>query len=212
VNADIARAWIAANLVASVVSGILAVLLYWVRSAIDPADAVRFVVDRGLLIAVTALQFAIYARLSGAVLGSIVPALSQRIWLRLHLFIGASAGTCLAFLTPGADSDSAPLELKNAAEAIFLIATFALGGGVLGTVMGWLQGLVLRRVAQPMGLWIASTALATSIMLVAVITDVLLFSDEFGIRAELLLSSMLILAETIGAVFMVPAVLCLRPR
>lgn len=211
-NADIARAWIVANLIASVVSGILAVLLTWVRSAIDPTDVVGLAVDRGLLIAVTALQFAIYARLSGAVLGSILPVLSQKIWLEVHLLVGALVGIFFTLVAPSVDADSGPLELKDTAEGIFIVVMFGLSGGVLGAMMGWLQSLVLRRVAEPTSLWIVSTALATSIMMAAVITQTLLFPEESGVRSELLLSTTLVLAETVGAVLMVPAVLRLRPK
>lgn len=214
-NADIARSWIVANLIASAVSAAFALSEYFVRSALDIGGAAATLAATAVYILVTtvftALPFALYARLTGVVLASVVSAFPQRPWSMLHLAMGTVLGICLAFAMLVPDS-SEPLDLESAAEAVFVFSVFAVSGGLLGVAVGGMQALVLCRAARGVKLWVATSGIAMAILAVAVLAIALLAPDGSVLIREMMLSGTILVASMIGAGVMIPAVLKLHSK
>jgi hypothetical protein len=217
VNADIARSWILANLIAATVSAVFGLFDYAIRSALDSYDAATtfgaVAIYTCIAAVIGALSLAFYARLTGAVLVWMLPALPQRLWLALHLTMGAAIGLCLglAALIP-TSGDKGPLELRDTAEFVFLFSVFAAGGGLLGAGLGGSQAMVLRRAAHPTGLWVATSSLGGAILGVALVVYLLLVDLEQPLMRDLALVGTFVAVGIVSAIIMLPAVLRLRPR
>jgi len=212
---DLARRWIAANFITMVATAAFGLVGFWVRYLLDVESADAALSARICYVAaeivMTAAGLALYAQLTGAVLRRIVPAFPWRSWIAMHLVIGlvVGAGVGALLAQPG---DSEPIDWNDTGFVLFTFALVPVAGAVLGAVFGALQALILRRVADGVGPWIAFSSLAASVT-AAIVVGALPFSPLGPTFAsEAFSQSVDVLGAVIGAVVMLPALRHLRPR
>jgi hypothetical protein len=213
-STSIARRWVVANFISLIITASLGLVGYFVRTTFSiDADRSSFAAQAayvGMETASGALSFALYAWLTGSVLSSTIPALSQRAWVTFHLAVGLVFGFFggHAFLQP---SDNEPFDIGT--ELLILIFFVVLvAGGLLGAVFGGLQALILRHAAQGLPVWIGSTALAMMVLLLIAMSAYPLWLFESSLRSELVAVGIWLVGGTAAAIVMVPAVRRLRPR
>ncbi len=215
-NADIARSWILANVIALVVSAVLGLIGYGIRKMLGAdiegatfATQANYVAIETVL---TMLGFALYARLTGAVMASEIPAFPRENWMTMHLVLGILAGLCLGWSSLEPSTEGEPMDWDDTGLLIFLFVLFAVGGGLLGAAFGGLQALVLRPVAEGLRLWVVSSAMAASILAAAVLAGFLLLPSRQGLVDELTSAGTMVMAGVIGSVIMLPALRGLRAK
>lgn len=212
---DLARRWIIANFVIMIATAAAELLNFGIRHALglDSANAllsakVTYVIAQTIL---TLATFVIYAKLTGDVLRVVVPAFPRRSWLAIHLVMGlvVGAGASAAGVSP---SDSEPIDWTDTAVIVLMFVLVAVGGAVLGAIVGGLQALILRRAAYGARAWIAYSALATGLMLLISIGVLSFLPLEQTFVAEAARQASTIVAGVIWALIMLPALRRLRPR
>jgi hypothetical protein len=212
---DLARRWIVANFVAMVATAAVGLLGFGLHNLLDldSADAVLSakICYVAAEIIMTAACLAVYAQLTGAVLRQIVPAFPWRSWLAIHLVTGSVAGAATGVAAAGPGGDSEPIDWNDTGFLVFMFAVVPIGGAVLGSVIGGLQALILRRVARGAGAWIAFSALATSVTL-SIVVGAFPFSPLGStFAAEAVMQGVTVLAGVVNAIMMLPALRRLRP-
>jgi len=169
VNSDIARSWILANVISFVVTATFSLVGYGLRKTlgIGATDAAFFaqLTYVAAEVVLSAVNFALFARLTGAVLATMIPALPHRHWLALHLTLGILGGLVSGLTTLQPEGQSEPFDWDDTALLIFMFVMFAAGGALAGAVFAGLQALVLRPVAAGLRLWIVSSAAALGIVM-----------------------------------------------
>src|SRR5262245_27948054 len=92
---SIAVSWIKNNIVSAIVSGIVSLLIFGVRSAtaaVDTAEGPGSILILYLAVVVlSAFSGAAYGVLTGAVLQRIIPLLPATIWVALHVVMATAA-------------------------------------------------------------------------------------------------------------------------
>jgi len=158
------------------------------------------------------LSFALYARLTGVVMASELPEFPHENWMTMHLVLGITAGLWLGWSSLEPLTQSGPMNWDDSGFLILLFVFFAVGGGLLGATFGCLQALVLRPVAEGLRLWIASSAVAASVLATTVIAAFFLIPSRRWFVDELTGAGVIVVAGVIGCVIMLPALGQLRPR
>ena len=128
-NADIARSWILANVIALVVTAVLGLIGYGIRKMLGAdIDGAEFATQANYVTietVLTMLGFALYARLTGAVMASELPAFPRENWMTMHLVLGILAGLCLGWSLLEPSTDSEPMDWGDTGLLIFLFVLFA---------------------------------------------------------------------------------------
>jgi hypothetical protein len=211
--------WIKANTVAAAIYAVFGTLTFLSDKLLainDPATATAF---RGIAAAIalagTIVPIIAYAMLTGAVLREKLPAFSQRGWIAVHGSIGALLGVGLAafILFGGSASNNAPVPTPSLPVILGGLAIGAVLAAMFGALMGSLQALVLRKAATGTGRWIVLSAIATPLMLVAVVgVAYALGQNSSGFAGGLVMQVTVFVAMIGAAVIMLPALNRLTPR
>jgi hypothetical protein len=212
----VARRWIIANAIAIIVSSACVLAALGARSLLT-VETFKWL-SRGHIayavieILLNPISFAIYALLIGSVLRLIVPNLPRRLWLALHVVMGALIGAGIAFSFSD-DGDSDPIEWSEVSmgAAIFVTALFALGGALLGAALGAVQAIALRRVALGLRFWIGMAAVSGSFLLVIVLAAFRFFQRPM-LESEVAIQCVGLLGALVSTFIMLPALRRLRPR
>lgn len=215
-NADIARSWILANAIAQAVGAITALIGSGIRSALEiGSDDVSLASQAfyvGAEIALSVFYLALFARLTAAVLGAILPGFPYLTWKALHMMLGAGLGISLGLSSLSPSSDDESFNWDDGGELAFVLVAFVVGGGLIGAALGSLQGYVLRPVADGLRSWVMCSAAAVALIAVTSLAVLAVFPSLQGWVVELALSAAMFVSGLIGAVIMLPAVHRLRPR
>jgi hypothetical protein len=155
----------------------------------------------------------LFARLTGAVLAAVIPALPRRDWMALHLALGIVSGLAFGLITLQPEAESEPFDWNDTPLVIFMFGMFAGGGALIGAAFAGFQALVLRRAAKGLWLWIVSSAAALCvIMTLILIASLTVIRSKSGFVSELIVAGTVMAAGVAGALVMIPAVQRLRPR
>jgi hypothetical protein len=215
---SIAIHWIRNCILSALVALAASLLIYGARRATGAAAA-----DAGLGAVVTcyvavaslaALAGAADAVLAGAVLQRVVPFLPVRAWIALHVVvmvvIALGIEMILNLLPEDAETPSLD-ELPK--DMVSLLAGGALVGTAMGTVIGTLQSLVLRRAAEGTAMWIGCSIAALAVaMSVATVAMSALGEAGGGFLHEVAGQLCIFLGVVIGAPIMLPALRRLKSR
>jgi hypothetical protein len=214
---DLARRWIVANVIVMVAMAVCGLLAFGIRNSLGVESAEAALPARTGYVAAEAIMtlacLALYARLTGAVLRRIGPALPGRGWLVIHLVIGLVAGAGLgALLAQPGDSEPIDWNETGAVAILFVFALIVVAGTVLGAIVGGHQALILRRVAHDTGAWIAFSALANGIGLLTVAAMYSFLPTRQTLATEVVVESVITFAGIVSAIVMLPALRRLCPR
>jgi hypothetical protein len=210
--------WIKANTVAAAVYAVFGILTFASDKLLainDPTTAMTF---RGIAAAIalvsTIVPIIAYAMLTGAVIGEKLPAFSKRGWITMHGPIGAILGIGLAaFVLFRTASNNAPVPTPSLPELMIGLGIAVVVTAMFGALMGGLQALVLRKAATGTGSWIVLSAVATSLMIVALgLVAYGLGQNSSGFAGTLAMQGAMVVAMIGAAVIMLPALNRLTPR
>jgi hypothetical protein len=209
------RRWLVANAASLMVMAACGLAGYALRQTLgveraQPGDAawVAYIAaETGLSV----VSFAVYACQTGTVLRTLVP-LPVRTWIALHVVMGVVVGPPLGMLgtIPG---DPEPLTWSgDMLLATLLFVFFALAGALIGAIIGGLETLVLRKAATGMRVWIAVSALSTSVAATLMPASQPLAPPHAPLIAEVISEAALMLGGMLAAVIMFRALANLRPK
>jgi hypothetical protein len=211
---SIAAHWVKNNIVAAVISAVVSLSIYGVRSATGAADA-----DVGLAASVIFYAAAVIlwafsgsadGLLTGAVLQRVVPLLPARTWIGLDAAMTVAMGAANEVSLLGASGD--PKSAADGSIAEMLVVAL-IAGALIGAVVGGLQALVLRKAALGTGVWIACSAAAFAIVLCLFAIGGRLWDTGGGFAGELANQTVAVLSNVVIALVMLPALRRLRdPR
>ena len=210
---DIARRWLVANAISLIVSAGLTVISILMSKILviegDGATVAAKACYVAIETVIRALDYAVYALLTGNVLSSVIPALPRHAWLAVNTAMGLVFGLCLGLyaLLP---SGNEPVDRSGMAEMIFWFLFYVVTGAFFVAVGGILQALVLRRAAYGARAWVAFSALAGGVMGLIVASAYAI--SERWLSDDLVWTGLMAIAGAVGAVVMVPAVRRLRSR
>jgi hypothetical protein len=212
------RNWIKANTVAAGIYAVFGTLTFASDKLLainDPTTAMTF---RGIAAAIalvgTIVPIIAYAMLTGAVVGEKLPSFSKRGWIAMHGSIGAILGIGFAaFILFGPASNNSPVPTPSLPELMIGLGIAVVFAAMFGALMGGLQALVLRKAAAGTGRWIVLSALATSLMIVALgLVAFGLGQNSSGFAGTLAMQAAMFVAMIGAAVIMLPALNRLTPR
>jgi hypothetical protein len=215
VSPDLARQWMAANLLSLLVTAALGFVSYGLRASlglesVDTETSTRLVYVT-LESVFTIVSSATYAYLAGSVLRRILPALPWRSWMAMHILLGTVVGPLLG-LVMSQPSDGEPVDYSDGAMAAGVLTLVAIGAAFLGAAYGGLQSLILRGAAEGMRFWIWFSALSNSILLTATIAVQISSSQRGALTSEIIGEFGLILSGVAAAFVMLSALGHLKPR
>jgi hypothetical protein len=208
---ELSAHWARANVDAAGAAFVLGLAAFGVRQMLgmpDPdagflAKAVLFATE--ILVAATAS--AIYAARTGAVLIQKLPRFPVLTWGALHVLMGIAVGVVIAV----AGMRAGPTSYEAPAPA--LVANIAIGGAVagafIGTVVGFLQSLVLRKAARDIRLWIGWSAVAGTTF--GAYALVLYIGTDQTLANEVLTQIVSFAIAVVGGIVMLPALHRLEP-
>jgi hypothetical protein len=210
---DIGPQWIKANVIGGVIYVTVTFVAYVVGLMLgvnEPGTSIAlqavFVV-----IATAALAFGllVLGYLAGIVLRTKVPAFPMTGWLALYGIAGVLVGlvSALAWLTPETPPDLDPVD---ADIVVGLAMGAAIVGAAGGAMFGSLQALILRSVAQGLGLWIACSSLAGTLFVL--IVPAVVYGPQSGFGSEVAIEGATLVVTILAAIILLPAVYRLRPR
>jgi hypothetical protein len=213
---EIDRRWIVANVIVAAGLAAAGLLDYVAREWLEAGGAetpfgitITYAVVSAVL---TALSFAVYAWFTGAVLRQILPALSLRSWMLLHLALGIvlGFGLALAYSAPTGEPDywSDAVFL----EWMLLVLLFLAGFALLGAAFGSLEALVLRRAAEGMRSWIGISALAGVVVALLASPALLFYPANGTFVREVATDGVIFVGAVAGSFVMLLALRRLRPR
>ena len=130
-------------------------------------------------------------------------------WLALYAASGVLVGliSALAWLTPETTQDIGPVD---ADIVIGLAVGAAVAGAAGGAIFGSLQALILRSVAQGLGLWIACSSLAGALLVL--IVPAVVYGPQSGFGSEVAIEGVTLVVTILATSILLPAVMRLRPR
>ena len=211
---DTARDWIVANTIPTVFAAIASPIVFLIGKAmgvpgVDTTFAAQAVYV-ALLTAVLAICLLLFARMTGRVLATQIPAFPHSRWVAMHLTVGLVVGfvTALAMLN---DVDSEPMDWSDKSAVVTLLLVMLVGSAV-GAVIGAFQALVLRSVANGLGFWIASWAIAFGLLLPFGGGAEMLVDGARSLKHELVAAGATIVIGFVGAIVLLPAVRRLRSK
>jgi hypothetical protein len=217
---EIARRWIVANVIGSIVICATSLLDYAFRKWLGAGSAetgsptaIRVIAS----VLLTTPAFVLYAWLTGRVLRQIVPALSMRAWMALNLVIALVLGIGFEILFADQPETADQSEPINWSELglLFIPVALVLGavvGALLGAVSGSLQALVLRRAAGGTGSWIAFSSLASAVAFMLLAAAFLFLTADGTAVHDDAIQAAAAVTLFVPAFVMLPALRRLRPR
>jgi hypothetical protein len=216
--------WIKANAIAAAIYAGIGIVTFATDKLLGLHDPATGMLLRGIggaiVFVAMVLPLAVYAVLTGAVLGEKLPRFSRRGWIAMHVGMGGFCGIVAGVMTLfGTASNGAATGLPSQTMVLLgvLIITFVFGP-ILGAAIGGLQALVLRRAAAGTGVWVLWSMIATAAMLLGVMLAALLLAspgmDPAKTRFvdQLTMQAVLFAGSVLAAVIMLPAVKRLTPR
>jgi hypothetical protein len=210
---DIGPQWIKANVIGGVFHVAVTFVTYlvgWMLGVNEPGTSIAlqavFVV---LATAALAFGLLVLGYLAGVVLRTMLPAFPMIGWLALYAVSGVLVGaiSALAWLTPETTQDIGPVD---ADIVVGLAAGAAVAGAFGGAMFGSLQALILRSVAQGLGLWIACSSLAGALFVL--IVPAVVYGPQSGFGSEVAIEGVTLVVTILAAFILLPAVCRLRPR
>jgi hypothetical protein len=211
------RNWIKANALAAAVYAAFGILTFATDKVLgvnDPSSAILIKgIGTAVALAGTIIPIVIYALLTGSVIGEKLPRFSRRAWVALHASIGTVLGLGIAALTFfGMVSNNASAPTPSLSVLITGLGFAAVFAAMFGALMGGLQALVLRKAASGVGKWIALSALATPLMIVALGATAFAVGPSSGFGGALGMQAAMFAAMIGAAIVMLPALNRLTPR
>ena len=149
---------------------------------------------------ITALGFAVYARLTAGVLSRKLPGFPVLTWCLLHILIGLALGVLLSL---SEISVGEPVEQADDESILGIALTTVMIGMLAGGLFGSLQALVLRKAARNAKIWVGYSALGGVAFGVALL--IAFYGPQSGFRNELV-------TEVVGAVVTVVIASSCCPR
>jgi hypothetical protein len=204
--------WIKANVVGAVINVVLTFVAFLIGQVlgVSEPDASTLLQAAFVVVATAALAFGllVLGYLCGVVLRTKLPAFPMHAWLALYAVMGVIFGLVSAFawLTPGTDD----LDAGDTDALIVLAFGAAIAGAAISAVFGSLQALIVRPVAQGLGLWIGCCALAG--VLFVLIVPAVFYGPQSGFASELMMEFVTLVVTILAAVILLPAVKGLTPR
>src|SRR5262245_42330483 len=208
---SIAVNWVKNNIVSAIVSGVVSLLIFGVRSATGAIDAGAgpgsIVILYLAVVMLSTVSGAAYGVLTGAVLQRIVPLLPVWTWVALHVVMAIAAGLLTELGLMFLSEPPRPADEGSLAEALMIGLVF---GGVCGTGMGALQALVLRRAALGSATWMLWSAPAFAVATVIVILAARVSDTGSGLSGEIVSDVVGVFGFALGSLVMLPALWALR--
>lgn len=210
---DIGPQWIKANVIGGVIYVTVTFVAYvvgWILGVNDPGTSIAL--QTGFVVMATAALAAgllVLGYLAGVVLRTKLPAFPMTGWLTLYAVSGVLVGAVSAFawLTPETTQDIGPVD---ADIVVSLAVGAAVAGAAGGAMFGSLQALILRSVAQGLGLWIACSSLAGALFVL--IVPAVVYGPQSGFGSEVAIQGVTLAVTVLAAVILLPAVHRIAPR
>ena len=203
--------WIKANIYSALFTAVLGFLVYALARGLAVSDPETGVIARSVFIAagsiITALGFAVYARLTAGVLSRKLPGFPVLTWCLLHILIGLALG---ALLSLSEISVGETVEQAGDESILGIALTTVMIGILAGGIFGSLQALVLRKAARNAKIWVGYSALGGVAFGVALL--IAFYGPQSGVRNELVSEVVGAVVTVVIAIILLPAVRRLEPR
>jgi len=213
---DLRRRWVSANAAWALVSAGCGFAGYFLRAALDIESAETGSGARAFYIAaetvLSIVSFTVYARLTADVLRIILPALPWRSWIAVHAVIGLMFGLLVGLVMAMPTEGTEPMDWSDLPFTAFVLVAFAGLGAAIGAAVGGVQALVLRQIAEGMGVWIKVSALSASVSSVLVLGAQIIAPQGNRLIEELIGEAAVVIAGIAAAVVMLYALANLRPK
>jgi hypothetical protein len=210
---DIGPQWIKAHVIGGVIYVAVTFVAYvagWILGVNEPRASIAL--QTGFVVLATAALASgllVLGYLAGVVLRTTLPAFPMTGWLALYAVSGVLVGaiSALAWLTPETPPDLDPVDVD-------IVVGLAMGAAVVGAaggaMFGSLQALILRSVAQGLGLWIACSSLAGALFVL--IVPAIVYGPQSGFGSEVAIEGVTLVVTIVAAIILLPAVRRLRQR
>ena len=208
---SIAYRWIKANVYSALVTAVLGFAIYALGRVLVVSDPETGTLATSLFVTVasilTALSFAIFARLTAGVLERKLANFPVRTWSLLHILIGLAVGVMVSLAEIASGE---PVEQPDSDPILGTFVVVMVLGVIAGAAFGSLQALVLRRVAHNVRVWIGYSTLGGLAFGAALLAA--LYGPQSGSASELVSEIIGAVVTVIIAIILLPAVRRLEPR